>query len=132
MLSAGRAAVDAAKADGRWTAAYAPPSEAELPADLRAVIAADPAAQAMFDVLTRSRRRTCAALNRRHRRNDGRKATLSSVVSHFPAAQRSTTRRSADMLWPTSTAKVVRSPNRCVIRSARYCSLGAMSAILLI
>lgn len=56
MLPAGRAAVDAAKADGRWTAAYAPSSEAEVPADLRAAIAADPAAQAMFDVLTKTNR----------------------------------------------------------------------------
>ncbi|MEU4425780.1 YdeI/OmpD-associated family protein [Actinoplanes sp. NPDC024001] len=54
MLPAGRAAVEAAKADGRWAAAYAPPSEMEMPADLRAAIAADPAAQAMFDVLTRT------------------------------------------------------------------------------
>ena len=56
MLPAGRAAVDAAKADGRWTAAYAPPSEAQVPADLLAAIAADPAAQAMFDVLTKTNR----------------------------------------------------------------------------
>ena len=55
-LPAGRAAVDAAKADGRWSAAYAPPSEAEMPADLLAAIAADPAAQAMFDVLTSANR----------------------------------------------------------------------------
>lgn len=54
MLPAGRAAVDAAKADGRWAAAYAPSSEAEAPADLRAAIAAVPAAQAMFDVLTKA------------------------------------------------------------------------------
>ncbi|CAN3985818.1 FIG00815799: hypothetical protein [Kitasatospora purpeofusca] len=56
MLPAGRAAVDAAKADGRWTAAYAPSSEAEVPADLRAAIDAVPAAQAMFEVLTRTNR----------------------------------------------------------------------------
>ncbi|GAA4204716.1 YdeI/OmpD-associated family protein [Microbispora amethystogenes] len=56
MLPAGRAAVEAAKADGRWTAAYAPPSEAEVPADLRAAIGADPAAQAMFEVLTKTNR----------------------------------------------------------------------------
>jgi uncharacterized protein YdeI (YjbR/CyaY-like superfamily) len=56
MRPAGRAAVDAAKADGRWAAAYAPPSEAEAPADLLAAIAADPAAQAMFDVLTKANR----------------------------------------------------------------------------
>ncbi|WBB82106.1 YdeI/OmpD-associated family protein [Micromonospora sp. WMMD882] len=56
MTPAGRAAVEAAKADGRWAAAYAPPSEAETPADLLAAVAADPAAQAMFDVLTRTNR----------------------------------------------------------------------------
>jgi len=56
MLPSGRAAVEAAKADGRWAAAYAPPSEAEVPADLIAAIAADPAAQAMFDVLTKTNR----------------------------------------------------------------------------
>ena len=56
MLPAGRAAVEAAKADGRWAAAYAPPSEAEVPADLMAAIAADPAAGAMFDVLTKANR----------------------------------------------------------------------------
>nr|WP_296063508.1 YdeI/OmpD-associated family protein [uncultured Actinoplanes sp.] len=56
MLPAGRAAVEAAKADGRWAAAYAPSSEAEVPADLVAAIAADPAAQAMFDVLTKTNR----------------------------------------------------------------------------
>ncbi|WFE39994.1 YdeI/OmpD-associated family protein [Micromonospora sp. WMMD998] len=56
MQPAGRAVVEAAKADGRWAAAYAPSSEAEVPADLLAAIAADPAAQAMFDVLTRTNR----------------------------------------------------------------------------
>ncbi|MFG3555254.1 YdeI family protein [Micromonospora sp. NPDC047557] len=56
MMPAGRAAVEAAKADGRWAAAYAPSSEAEVPADLLAAIAAEPAAQAMFDVLTKANR----------------------------------------------------------------------------
>ena len=41
---------------GDAAAAYAPPSEAEVPADLRAAIAADPAMQAMFDVLTKTNR----------------------------------------------------------------------------
>lgn len=56
MTDAGRAAVEAAQADGRWDRAYAPPSEAELPADLLAAVAAVPAAQAMLDVLTRTNR----------------------------------------------------------------------------
>ncbi|MFJ6152535.1 YdeI/OmpD-associated family protein [Micromonospora profundi] len=56
MQPSGRAAVEAAKADGRWAAAYAPPSRAEVPADLLAAIAANPSAQVMFDVLTKSNR----------------------------------------------------------------------------
>ncbi|MDQ2749578.1 MAG: YdeI/OmpD-associated family protein [Actinomycetota bacterium] len=56
MLPAGRAAVEAAKADGRWQAAYAAQSEAEVPAELAAALAANPAAQAMFDVLTKANR----------------------------------------------------------------------------
>lgn len=48
--------MEAAKADGRWELAYAGPAHAELPADLRAAIAADPAAQAMYDVLTAQNR----------------------------------------------------------------------------
>lgn len=52
MTAAGRAAVDAAKADGRWEAAYVGQATAEVPPDLAAAIAAVPAAQAMFDVLT--------------------------------------------------------------------------------
>lgn len=56
MLPAGRAAVAAAQADSRWEAAYAPPSESEVPGDLAAAVSANPAAQAMFDVLTKTNR----------------------------------------------------------------------------
>jgi uncharacterized protein YdeI (YjbR/CyaY-like superfamily) len=52
MTPAGRAAVDAAKADGRWEAAYSGSATAVVPDDLAAAIAAEPRAQAMFDVLT--------------------------------------------------------------------------------
>ncbi|MET3921176.1 YdeI/OmpD-associated family protein [Arthrobacter sp. UYEF20] len=52
LAPAGRAAVDAAKADGRWEAAYSGAATAEMPEDLGAAIAAEPRAQAMFDVLT--------------------------------------------------------------------------------
>ncbi len=56
MMPAGQAAVDAAKADGRWERAYAGPATAEVPDDLAAAIAAEPEAQAMFDVLTSQNR----------------------------------------------------------------------------
>lgn len=56
MRPAGRAAVEAAKADGRWDAAYAGPANATVPDDLAAAIAAEPEAQRMFEVLTKTNR----------------------------------------------------------------------------
>ncbi|WP_136610325.1 YdeI/OmpD-associated family protein [Sinomonas albida] len=52
MTEAGRAVVNSAKADGRWEAAYSGQASAEVPQDLADAIAANPDAQAMFDVLT--------------------------------------------------------------------------------
>ena len=56
MQPAGRAAVDSAKADGRWEAAYAGPATAKAPEDLLAAIAAVPKAQAMYEVLNSQNR----------------------------------------------------------------------------
>jgi uncharacterized protein YdeI (YjbR/CyaY-like superfamily) len=56
MRPSGLAEVERARADGRWDAAYAGPATAEVPADLAAAIAADPRAQAMFDILTAQNR----------------------------------------------------------------------------
>jgi uncharacterized protein YdeI (YjbR/CyaY-like superfamily) len=47
----GLAEIDAARADGRWDAAYAPQSEAGIPADLQAALDADPKAAAFFATL---------------------------------------------------------------------------------
>ncbi|KAI0430043.1 hypothetical protein F5Y09DRAFT_308636 [Xylaria sp. FL1042] len=56
ITALGRAAIDAAKADGRWDAAYAGQSTAEPPPEFLAAVAAVPAAQAMWDGLNRSNR----------------------------------------------------------------------------
>lgn len=48
MRPSGVRAVEQAKADGRWEAAYAPPSSVEVPDDLRAALDAVPAAAAAF------------------------------------------------------------------------------------
>lgn len=48
MRPAGLREVERAKADGRWEAAYAPPSTVEVPDDLRAALDAVPAAAAAF------------------------------------------------------------------------------------
>ena len=56
MTAAGQRQVDAAKADGRWDAAYAPirrTSHETIPADLRAAIEASPRARKTFKTLGR-------------------------------------------------------------------------------
>lgn len=56
MAPAGRAAVEAARADGRWDAAYAGAASYEMPVELLDAIARDPAAQATYDALTAQNR----------------------------------------------------------------------------
>jgi uncharacterized protein YdeI (YjbR/CyaY-like superfamily) len=51
MQPAGLAEVESARADGRWDAAYAGPRTIEVPDDLAAALAADPAAAAFFATL---------------------------------------------------------------------------------
>ena len=91
MTAAGRAAVDTAKADGRWDRAYAAPSDAEVPADLAAAVAAVPEAQAMFDVLTRTNRyalihrlTTVKKAETRRRKIDGFVAMLARHEAPYP------------------------------------------------
>jgi uncharacterized protein YdeI (YjbR/CyaY-like superfamily) len=56
MRPPGLAEIEAAKADGRWDAAYAPQSEAEIPADLQAALDANPKAASFFATLTGANR----------------------------------------------------------------------------
>lgn len=56
MAPAGLAQVEAARADGRWDAAYAPPSRAVVPPDLQAALDAHPAARDFFATLTGANR----------------------------------------------------------------------------
>jgi uncharacterized protein YdeI (YjbR/CyaY-like superfamily) len=56
VRAAGIAAVERARADGRWDAAYAGSASIEIPADLAAALAADPKARAMFEILSRQNR----------------------------------------------------------------------------
>jgi uncharacterized protein YdeI (YjbR/CyaY-like superfamily) len=56
MTPYGLEQVTAAKADGRWQAAYAPPSRTELPKDLLAAIEAKPKALQTFEKLNKQNR----------------------------------------------------------------------------
>jgi uncharacterized protein YdeI (YjbR/CyaY-like superfamily) len=56
MRAAGIAAVDAAKAQGRWQTAYQGQADMQIPPDLAQALAADPAAAATFDQLDAANR----------------------------------------------------------------------------
>ncbi len=56
MQPAGRREVEAAKADGRWDAAYAGQATAEVPDDLHAALEASPAAATLFAELNSTNR----------------------------------------------------------------------------
>jgi uncharacterized protein YdeI (YjbR/CyaY-like superfamily) len=51
MKAAGLAQIESAKADGRWETAYAPASQAEVPADLQKALDENPKASAFFKTL---------------------------------------------------------------------------------
>ena len=83
MTPAGQAQVDAAKADGRWDAAYAPQSQAELDADLEAALDARPKARAFFNTLDAANR--YAVLWRVHQAKgpDKRAAKIAEMVARL-------------------------------------------------
>ncbi len=56
MQPAGRAAVEAAKANGRWAAAYASQKQMGVPPDLQTELDRDPEAQAFFATLNSTNR----------------------------------------------------------------------------
>jgi uncharacterized protein YdeI (YjbR/CyaY-like superfamily) len=56
MRPSGLAEVEAAKADGRWDAAYESQSDATVPADLAAALAASPRAARAFESLSKTGR----------------------------------------------------------------------------
>ena len=56
MKAAGRAQIDAAKKDGRWTVAYDSPSKSTLPEDFLAALQKNKKAQAFFESLNKANR----------------------------------------------------------------------------
>lgn len=56
MRAGGLRQMEAAKADGRWDAAYAPASKASVPDDLQAALDQNPAAAAFFATMTGANR----------------------------------------------------------------------------
>jgi uncharacterized protein YdeI (YjbR/CyaY-like superfamily) len=81
MHPAGIAAVEQAKADGRWDSAYHGAASIDVPADLAAALSAQPRAQAMFEILTSQNR--YAVLYRIHsaKRSDTRMQRIERFVA---------------------------------------------------
>jgi uncharacterized protein YdeI (YjbR/CyaY-like superfamily) len=81
MRPAGLAAVEQARADGRWERAYAGQASIEMPEDLARAIAAEPRAQAMFDVLTSQNRYSLILRVSQARRADTRARRIEEFVA---------------------------------------------------
>lgn len=80
MTPHGQAHVDAARADGRWQAAYASGRDMEVPPDLVAAIAANPEAQRTFDGLNRQNRFALAFRIGNMKTPDGRARKIAGFV----------------------------------------------------
>ncbi|MFF7737720.1 YdeI/OmpD-associated family protein [Streptomyces sp. NPDC007984] len=86
MRPGGLTEVAAARADGRWEAAYASQKEAEVPADLVAALARSPRAAAAFEALGRTDRYLAMLGVLRARTAEGRAAQVAAAVAKLEAA----------------------------------------------
>jgi uncharacterized protein YdeI (YjbR/CyaY-like superfamily) len=80
MEPAGLAEIERAKKDGRWKAAYAPQSTAQVPDDLRAALAKNEKAKSFFETLDSTNR--YSILHRTHdaKKPETRKARIEKYV----------------------------------------------------
>ncbi|MDQ0751514.1 uncharacterized protein YdeI (YjbR/CyaY-like superfamily) [Streptomyces africanus] len=87
MRPGGLAEVAAARADGRWEAAYASQQEAELPADLAAALEESPRAAAAFEALGRTDRYLAMLGVLRARTPRSRAAQVAAAVAKLEAGR---------------------------------------------
>lgn len=83
MRPAGLAEVEAAKADGRWAAAYQSQREAVIPDDLAAALDQNPRARAAFESLGRTDQYLTMLPLLRARTPDGRAAQLAAAIARL-------------------------------------------------
>jgi len=80
MTEHGLREVEAAKADGRWTRAYASGKDMKIPDDLQAAIDAEPAARAMLGKLSAQNRFALAFRTHNMKTEAGRKKKIETFV----------------------------------------------------
>ena len=112
MTPHGQRQVDAARADGRWDAAYAPiraTSEASVPDDLRAAILADPRAKKTYRSLNKMNLFALAYRTNAMKTSAGRARKIAALVAMLargetivpnPSAPRTASRRSVKKKSP--------------------------------
>lgn len=83
MRPAGQREVDAAKEDGRWDAAYDPPSRMELPADFLAELEKHPEAKAFFATLNKRNRYAVAYRLQTAKKPETRSKRLRDLIERF-------------------------------------------------
>jgi uncharacterized protein YdeI (YjbR/CyaY-like superfamily) len=121
MTVHGQRQVDAARADGRWDAAYAPvrdASRATIPADLRAAIETNPRARRTFRALGKTNLFALAFRTNQMKTATGRARKIAALVSMLARGEtivperRSASRRSPPSVRSSSSAGRGPSPRR--------------------
>ncbi|MBF8191531.1 YdeI/OmpD-associated family protein [Nonomuraea sp. K274] len=87
MRPAGLEQVEQAKADGRWAAAYAPPSTAEVPPELQAALDASPAAATAFAALSKSSRYQILLTLQKAKKAETRARRIAGYVERLEAGE---------------------------------------------
>ena len=87
MQPAGWSEVERAKADGRWEAAYAGPAGIVVPPDLAVALAAEPKAQAMYQILTSQNRYAVISRIESLKRADSRAHRVEQYVAMLALGQ---------------------------------------------
>ncbi len=85
MRPSGQAEVDAAKADGRWAAAYESQRNATVPPDLAAALAASPDATKTFEALNKTQQYAVILKLITTRTDSGRAAQLARAIAELEA-----------------------------------------------
>jgi uncharacterized protein YdeI (YjbR/CyaY-like superfamily) len=81
MKAAGQAAIDAAKKDGRWTAAYDSPSKATFPEDFLAALPRNKKAKAFFESLNKANRYAIAYRLQTAKKPETRKRRMEMILA---------------------------------------------------
>jgi len=117
MRAAGITAVEAAKADGRWSRAYAGPATIVVPEDFQVVLDAEPTAKAYFGTLNKSER--YSVLWRVETASPKARQGRIEALIQMLAAGRLPGSKSEQKKVPTSSARVVQTKQKPLASTAK-------------